>query len=173
MMLELMRILGFAKQTRYMRIRGKADFLSAVDRAAEPYIHISAHGDFKPFKGTWIDLPRRGRLYPQDISELWQDRDVSSTPGLIVMSACETGHVDMVRAFSSVGCKHCIAPLHETYWEDAALFSTMFYKLLVGERNSPWISYKKTMAAVSFAVPRLTGAWSFYEWGEKVISTTE
>lgn len=85
-----------------------------------------------------------------------------------MLSACETGHVDMVRAFSDAGCQYCIAPLHETSWEDAVVFSTLLYKLLIGERMSPWV-FKKTVFGISNALPRLSGAWSFYEWGEKVI----
>lgn len=89
------------------------------------------------------------------------------TPNLVVLSACEAGHVDMVRAFSHAGCRYCIAPLHDPFFEDAAIFLTLFYKLLVGEKSSPWIAFKNTMTGLSQGLPRLSGAWSFYEWGEK------
>jgi len=45
----------------------------------------------------------------------------------------------MVRAFSHAGCRYCIAPLHDTFFEDAAIFLALFYKFLVGEKSSPWI----------------------------------
>jgi hypothetical protein len=77
------------------------------------------------------------------------------------------GHMDMIRAFSDTGCQHCIAPLHETLWEDAAVFSTFFYKLLIGEERSPWVSFKKTILGISNTLPRLSGSWNFYKWGEK------
>jgi hypothetical protein len=58
--------------------------------------------------------------------------------------------------------------LNETSWEDAAAFSTIFYKL-IGEKLSHWVSFKKAMLGLSNTIPRFSGAWSFYEWGEKVI----
>jgi hypothetical protein len=169
LMWELMRILGLRKRTKFLLIHGRTDFLNNVEKMEEPYLHISAHGDFSPKKGTWINVPHSGKILPNDMTRLWEDRRASKVPKLVVLSACESGHTDMVRAFSDSGCRYCIAPLHETYWEDAAVFSTVLYKLLIGENSSPWVSYKKSMLAVSTAVPRLTGAWSFYDRGEKVL----
>ena len=85
----------------------------------------------------------------------------------MILSACEAGHIDMVKSFSNAGCKFCIAPLHGPDFEDAAVFLTVFYKLLIGERRSPWVAYKNTIDGLSQSLPKLTGAWSFYEWGEK------
>jgi hypothetical protein len=166
---ELMRILGFGKRTRFSQISSKRSFLRSLEKMEEPYIHISAHGDFDPLKGTSINVPHQGTICPTDLTSLWKRRTKSKIPRLVVLSACETGHVDMVRAFSDAGCRYCVAPLHDTYWEDAAVFSTMLYKLLIGERKSPWISFRNTVLAVSDALPRLTGSWSFYEWGEKIL----
>lgn len=166
---ELMRILGFGKRTRFASIKSKNNFLDRLQKIEEPYLHISAHGDFDPAEGTSINVPHNGKVFPTDLTNLWQGKQTSRTPKLVVLSACETGHVDMVRAFSDAGCRYCIAPLHETYWEDAAVFSTMLYKLLIGEKKSPWVSFKNTLLAISGALPRLTGSWSFYEWGEKIL----
>jgi len=46
-------------------------------------------------------------------------------------------------------CRYCLAPLHETLFEDAAVFLALFYKLLIGERSSPWIAFKNTMGGLS------------------------
>jgi len=166
---ELTRILGFERRTRFMVIGDKNSFLREVEDMAEPYLHISAHGDFDPTKGTWIDIACGGKIHSNDLSDLWEGKAMSKIPNLVVLSACKTGHIDMVRAFSDAGCQYCIAPLHETSWEDAAVFLTMFYKLLIGERRSPWVSFRKTIVGVSNALPRLSGAWSFYERGEKLL----
>jgi len=165
---ELMRILGFEKRTRFMDISNKNSFLRELEGMEEPYLHISAHGDFNPIRGTWINIPCGGKVYSSDLHSLWKDKARSKIPRLVVLSACKTGYVDMVRAFSDARCQYCIAPLYETSWEDASLFSTMFYKLLIGEGRSPWISFKKTTFGISHALPRLSGAWSFYKWGEKI-----
>ena len=166
---ELMFILGFGKKTRFLPINSKNSFLNRLRIIEEPYLHISAHGDFDTTEGTSINVPYKGKVFPKDLTNLWKEKPPRRIPKLVVLSACETGHVDMIRAFSDAGCRYCIAPLHETYWEDAAVFSTMFYKLLIGEKKSPWISFKNTLLAISDALPRLTGSWSFYEWGEKVL----
>lgn len=165
---ELMRILGFEKQTRLRIISNKNRFLKELENMEEPYLHISAHGDFDPLKGTWIKIPSGERIYSSDLLGLWEGKAKSKIPRLVVLSACETGHVDMVRVFSDNGCQYCIAPLHEPSWEDAALFSTMFYKLLIGEGMNPRVSFRRTLLGLSNALPRLPGAWSFYRWGVKL-----
>jgi len=165
---ELMRILGFEKRMRFKVIRSKNSFLREIEKMEEPYLHISAHGDFDPIEGTWINIPLREKIYSSELHGLWKDKERGKVPKLVTLSACKTGHVDMVRAFSDAGCQYCIAPLSETSWEDAAVFSTLFYKLLIGEGRSPWVSFKKTIIGISKALPRLSGAWSFYDWGEKL-----
>jgi hypothetical protein len=165
---ELMRILGFGSRTRLLSVENKGSFLRKLGGIQEPYLHISAHGDFGLTKGTRIDLPHKAKIYSGDLVDLWRNKARSVIPKLVMLSACETGHVDMVRAFSDAGCQYCVAPLHETFWEDSAVFSTLLYKLLIGERMSPWISFKKSIIGISSVLPRLSGAWSFYEWGEKV-----
>jgi len=164
---ELMRILGFEKRTRLISIKSKNRFLRELREMEEPYLHISAHGDFNPTKGTSIKLPFGRKIYSYDLHDLWANK-ARKIPKLVILSACETGHVDMVRAFSDNGCRYCIAPLHKTSWEDSATFSTVFYKLLIGEGKSPWVSFKNTMSGISIIIPRLSGAWSFYEWGVKL-----
>ena len=165
---ELMRILGFEKRTRFRSISNRDRFLKELEDMEEPYLHISAHGDFDPARGTWIKFPLYDKIYSSDLRDVWENKSKSRIPKLVVLSACETGHVDMVRVFSNNGCQYCIAPLHEPTWEDAAVFSTMFYKLLIGEERSPWVSFKKAVFGISNALPRLSGAWSFYRWGEKL-----
>jgi len=166
---ELMRILGYEKRTNLKRIGGSNRLIEELENAEEQYIHISAHGNFHQTRGTYLKTPRNGRVYSTDLSEIWAGRKRSEIPSLVVLSACEAGHVDMVRAFSNVGCRYCLAPLHEPLFADAAVFLALFYKLLIGERCSPWIAFKNTMVGLSQSLPKLSGAWSFYEWGEKCV----
>ena len=164
---ELMRILGYEKRTNLKMISGSNRLIEELENAEERYIHISAHGNFHPTRGTYLKTPRKGKVYSSDLSRMWASRKKSEIPSLVVLSACEAGHIDMVRAFSYGGCRYCLAPLHEAFFEDAAVFLVLFYKLLVGEKSSPWIAFKNTMIGLSQSFPKLSGAWNFYEWGEK------
>jgi len=164
---ELMRILGYEKRTNLKIIGGSNRLLEELKNAEERFIHISAHGDFHQTRGAFLKTPRKGKVFSSDLSGIWAGRKRSEIPNLVVLSACEAGHVDMVRAFSNEGCRYCLAPLNETFFEDAAVFLTLFYKLLIGEKSSPWIAFKNTMTGLSQSLPKLSGAWSFYEWGEK------
>lgn len=68
----------------------------------------------------------------------------------------------MVRAFSDAGCKYCIAPLKDTSFEDAAVFLAVFYKLIIGEKKTPWIAFRNSIVGLSQSLPKLSEAWSFY-----------
>jgi hypothetical protein len=71
---ELMRILGFGDRTKLLPIENNDDFLRKLERIQEPYLHISAHGDFDSTKGTRINLPRQGKIYSSDLVGLWEDK---------------------------------------------------------------------------------------------------
>ena len=169
---ELMRILGYEKHTRLEITKGKNHFLGELNRVNAKYLHIAAHGDVDIKKGTYIVTPRRGRVYANDLVDFWREKDEVEIPELVVISACKAGHIDLVKVFSRMGCRYCIAPLHDTYWEDAVVFLVMFYRLLIGEECTPWISYRNTMIGLDETLPRMRGAWSFYEWGEKIMPAT-
>jgi CHAT domain-containing protein len=164
---ELMRILGYEKRTNLKIIGGSNRLLEELKNTEERFIHISAHGDVHQTRGVFLKTPRKGKVFSSDLGEIWAGRKRSEIPNLVVLSACEAGHVDMVRAFSNEGCRYCLAPLNKTFFEDAAVFLALFYKLLIGEKSSPWIAFKNTMTGLSQSLPKLSGAWSFYEWGQK------
>jgi hypothetical protein len=164
---ELMRILGYKKRTNFKIIGGSNRLREELTNAQEQYIHISAHGDFHSTRGTYLKTLRKGKVYSSNLNEIWVGKKASEIPRLVVLSACEAGHIDMVRAFSDAGCRYCLAPLHETFFEDAAVFFAVFYKLLIGEKSSPWIAFRNTVIGLSQSLLKLSGAWSFYEWGEK------
>jgi CHAT domain-containing protein len=166
---ELMRILGYEKRTNLKIISGSNSLIEELENAEEHYIHISAHGNFHQTRGTYLKTPRKGKVYSSDLNGMWTNRKKSKIPNLIVLSACKAGHIDMVRTFSNAGCKYCLAPLHETFFEDAAVFLALFYKLLLGEESSPWIAFRNTVVGLSQSLPKLSGAWSFYERGEKCL----
>ena len=129
---ELMRILGYEKRTNLKMISGPNRLIEELENAEGRYIHISAHGDVHQTRGTYLKTPRKGKVYSSDLSGMWANRKKSEIPSLVVLSACEAGHIDMVR-----------------------------------EKSSPWIAFKNTMIGLSQSLPKLSGAWSFYEWGEK------
>nr|MDO8081713.1 CHAT domain-containing protein [Candidatus Freyarchaeota archaeon] len=166
---ELMRILGYEDETIFIRIVGRNHLIEELENVEEKYVHISAHGEYHKKLGTCLETPRNGRVYHSDLEDIWIDKKKSEIPELVVLSACQAGHVDMARAFYIVGCKYCLAPLNEILFEDAAVFLTLFYKLLIGEQKSPWIAFKNIKYGLSQILPTLSGAWSFYERGEKVI----
>ena len=167
---ELMRILGYEKRTNLKNVGGANRLIEELQNAEERYIHISAHGNFHQTRGTHLKTPRKGKVYSTDLRRIWADKRKSEVPRLVVLSACEAGHIDMVRAFSEAGCRYCLAPLHETFFEDAAVFLALFYKLLIGEKNRPWVAFRNTIIGLSQSLPGLSGAWSFYEWGEKYLT---
>lgn len=45
-----------------------------------------------------------------------------------------------------------------------AVLLTLFYRLLIGERSSPWAAFRNTMRGFSTVLPAQNGMWSF-EWG--------
>ena len=150
---KLMRILEIRSNLK--RIYGKESLLKELENAEEPYIHISAHGDYSHRIGTYIKTPR-GKVSVKDIEEC----DIQTD--LVVLTACKVGRADMARAFWDAECRYFIAPLHDLYWEDSAVFSVMFYRRLLGEGKTPWIAFK---SGITF--PNIEGCFSFYEKGEK------
>lgn len=169
---ELVRILEPRVSLRIAKVRGRRGFVEELKNADELFIHISAHGKYrkgKRVRGAFICFPSGGSFNTDDLKGLWATRSRSKKPKLVVLSACETGRQDMARALYEAGCRYFIAPLHKTYWFDAAIFLTIFYRLLLVENHTPWVSFKKTDITLKHIFPTLTGAWSFYNRGEKVL----
>ena len=162
---ELMRILELKSYVRFEKVRGKSDFLNLLDSARENYIHIAAHG-VRHRGRTSLLTPKEAKIFPEELKGLWATR--RRKPELIVLSACYAGHADLIKPLSDAGCRYIIAPLNETYWDDAALFSTIFYKILLSEGKSPWISYKRAILGVKAAFSNLSGAWRFYKKGRPI-----
>lgn len=59
---------------------------------------------------------------------MWAEQLEKDRPKLIMLSACEAGHKDMIEAFADggKGCRYCIAPVFPADFERAALFSALF-----------------------------------------------
>jgi len=162
---ELMRILGYENNVELEYVKGKRHFLELLNEAKETYIHIGAHGDVKAGKTTLL-TSRGAKITPSDLNDVWIKR--KRKPQLIVLSVCHAGHIDLEKAFSKAGVRYVIAPLHETYWDDAAIFSGMFYKLLIGEEKTPWISYRNAKCGFEVTFKNLSGAWRFYKNGRHI-----
>jgi CHAT domain-containing protein len=173
LLIELLRILEPAvQQLRIRKVRGRSGFIRELQNADELFIHVSAHGKHhtgKRVRGTFICFPSGGRVDTNDLKDIWAGRSDAKKPKLIVLSACETGHKDMATALYEAGCRYLVAPMHETYWFDAAVFLTIFYRLLLVENHRPWVAFKKTDYALKRIFPNLTGVWAFFDRGERVL----
>jgi len=157
---ELMRILGYEKNVSFEYVRGKRHFLHLVNDVKGDYVHIGAHGEVESGT-TGLITPRGATIKPEDLEGIWKRR--KRKPRLVVISACEAGHKDLVNAFTNLGVKNVIAPLHDTDWEDAAVFLTLFYTLLISEEHTPWVSYRNAICGYRQAFRKLSGAWRFYK----------
>lgn len=164
---ELMKILDYEDRVIFPSTLGKGVFLDKLANAEQEYIHISTHGSYG-VRGTSLQVQRKrkGRymkIKASDISSIWEDRDYK--PELTVLSACHAGHRDMIDSFTEAGCNNIIAPIRETNWDYAALFSALFYKSLLGDGRHPWKAYTKAWKGMNTAFPNTSGKWRFYKKG--------
>lgn len=170
LLFELIKILWNESRVEFPNSVGKTNFLDALKNTEHRYVHVSSHG-YSGVRGTSLQVQRKrnGRfmkIKPEDFKGLWENH--KKTPKLIVLSACDAGHQDMIKALAKEGVKHVIAPLHTTFWDYTAAFSILFYKSLLGGGHSPWVSYRKAQLGMDAAFPDSTGKWRFYEWGEYI-----
>jgi len=162
---ELMRILELDNRTSFEYVRGRRHFFEMLNSNRAQYLHIGAHGS-RVGRNTGLQTALNATISTKEITEKWIKKQ--SIPSLLVMSACQSGHIDMVRTFSEMGVKYVVAPLNDTYWEDAAVFLTLFYKLLLSDGKSPWISYRNAICGYKEAFRKISGAWRFYNKGEHI-----
>lgn len=148
-------------------IYGKRRLKEAFENAYYYTIHVSSHGEFdKKKRMTYLDTSR-GRLYSGDLKlkpGLWSELEDKYKPLLLVLSACGAGHKDLISAFAEAGCRYCVAPVLDTNWEHAALFSTFFYTYLFLKRNRPTVAFSNTIDAM----PELTGKWKIFDRGKEL-----
>jgi len=162
-----MRILDYDETIRIqgpLEIRKKSDFVEALEKTEAYSIHISSHGH-RDKKGSYFDLPFRGKVYGTDLEGLWEDRSRSKIPKLVALSTCYAGRSDLIEAFSKAGCRYCIAPTKDPYWHDAALFWMRFYTSLFLKRrkSSPWVAFRNTRRAL----PVVARNWRYFEDGKE------
>jgi len=142
-------------------------------------IHISAHG-FRDETTNQTCLGVGNSAFTLNhLKGVWEDRPPEDKPLLIVLSACEAGHIDLIKALAEEGCRYCIAPTFPTDWHKAALFSALFYTyLFLGERVR-WcrpgdkLKPKRMMPTTAFKkakdrLPELTGWWKMFDNGKEV-----
>lgn len=136
-------------------------------RLKYPYtytLHISAHGGLNEDAGQTVLQVGKGLFTLEDLKGLWEDIPENERPLLIVLSACQAGHLDLIRALSQEGCRYCIAPVFETDWEKAALFSALFYTYLFCEQMRPVAAFQKAKSRL----PELTGWWKMFDNGKEI-----
>lgn len=145
------------------RVYGSWKLREALKYADQYTIHVSSHGDVDKNGRTYLDLSH-GKLYAEDLKDVWEDFKKSERPLLLILSACRAGHKDLIEALSRNGSRYCIAPVFDPNWEHAALFSTFFYTYLLLERMRPVTAFRKTVRIL----PELTGKWKMYDRGKEI-----
>ena len=166
---ELVRILEPATPPRVVQVRGVSRFKRELKNSTEMVIHISAHGRFYYKKTTRIDFPSGKWITADQTRKIIDER--SEKPILMVFSACSVGNEDMVKCLKEAGVKYFMAPSEDVYWFDAAIFLTVFYRLLLVENHSPWIAFRKIERMRKLFFPKLTGTWNFFEQGKLCFSS--
>jgi hypothetical protein len=144
-------------------------------------IHVSAHGGtYKDSGKTYLEAGNSA--FDQDyLKGIWSEYPEDERPKLVVLSACQAGHKDLIDAFADggKGCRYCIAPVLPADWERAAMFSALFYTFLFyGEPHFPRpgsplppLRPYEPVAAFKKAkkrLPRLTGWWKMFDYGDEI-----
>ena len=133
---ELVRMFDPSIKAHVEPVQDKDTFYKIFKKAKEPTMHISSHGKHyirnqkingKYCKGTNLFFPSGEWLSSDELRELLSSKIDRERPKMVIMSACEGGGEDMVRAMNQGGCRYFIAPSDETYWFDAATFIGLFY----------------------------------------------
>lgn len=168
---ELATVLRPTINVKVESVNSDRKFLEILGESTESVVHISAHGrdylskhNFLGVKGTIIRFSE-GFVTSQQISKKLLEKKKKERPKLIVMSACQSGSNEMVRAIKEAGCRYFIAPMENTYWFDAAVFIALFYRLLFIEGSTPWVSFRKTDNALKSLLRNYSGYWNFYDYG--------
>lgn len=104
-------------------MKDKTEFLSKLNTNKKyDIIHISAHGSSKGSRDASVG---NGSTWSASTEEISQ---TSHRAKLVFVNACVSSRKKMANAFHS---KFFLAPSTEVRWDDAALFSIMFYKRYV------------------------------------------
>lgn len=131
-------------------------------------IHISAHGNRDEKTHETYLWAGNSPFRLRNLKGVWSEFNEEDKPLLLVLSACSAGHVDLIKAFADEGCRYCIAPVFETDWEKAALFSALFYTyLFYGEHAEPMrpvTAFRKAKTRL----PKLTGWWKMFDYGKEL-----
>ena len=131
-------------------------------------IHISAHGNRDDETHETYLWAGNSPFRLEHLKGIWSELKEEERPLLVVLSACSAGHLDLIKAFAEEGCRYCIAPVFETDWEKAALFSALFYTyLFYGERAEPMrpvMAFRKAKTRL----PELTGWWKMFDYGKEL-----
>lgn len=115
-------------------------------------------------KTTRLDFPSGKWITAEEICETLQDR--TDKPKLMIFSACSVCNEDLIECLKKVGVKYVIGPEEDVYWFDAAIFLTIFYRLFLVEKRTPWMAYRNTERIRKIFLPQLTGTWLFFENGK-------
>ncbi|NIO37020.1 hypothetical protein GTO27_04885 [Candidatus Bathyarchaeota archaeon] len=161
---ELVRILEPKVSPRVIKVRGVSAFKRRLRDSSERLVHVSAHGRYYYKKTTRLNFPSGKWITAKGIRQILTKRE--ETPMLMVFSACSVGNEDIVRSLKEAGVKYLIAPTEDVYWFDAAMFLTIFYRLLLVEARSPWVAYRNSERARKLFFPKLTGIWNFFQDGK-------
>jgi len=133
-------------------------------------IHVSAHGSKDKETGKTYLIAGNSPFTLEHLEGIWSEREDDDKPLLIMLSACSAGHLDLIKAFAKEGCRYCIAPVFETDWEKAALFSALFYTYLFygsGSHANP-LRPRAAFDKAKSRLPELTGWWKMFDYGKEL-----
>ena len=112
----------------YYPIRSKTDLLKKLNTGKSyEIIHISAHGSKSGSRTPSIGNGSTWSVGPKDIEP------TNHTANLVFVNACSANSRKMADAFR---CEVFLAPSTEVRWDDAALFSLVFYKRKIVDGTS-------------------------------------
>ena len=166
---ELTRILKPSLTPNIITIRGVSRFKRELQNSTDSVVHISAHGRYYRKKRTQLCFPNGKKIDSLEIKKSLNKR--REKPTIIVFSACSVGNEDLIRNLNEATVKYAIAPSEDTYWFDAAIFLTTFYRFLLVENHSVWIAFRKVDRMRKLFFPKLTGNWNLYKNGKLCFSS--
>jgi hypothetical protein len=141
------------------RVTGKTQLLNYLDKKRDldeyQFVHFSAHGE--PDEGS-LRLPR-GHLFAADLkSGCFEGKTV-------LFSCCAMGHMDFAtQVIEQTGAENMIAPLHDVYFADAALWFVNFYYLVLDSGYSPLDAYQRVNRMLS---DKVKGGFKLYRGKEQ------
>lgn len=137
------------------RVTGKGQLLRYLEGKRDldgyQFVHVSAHGE--PDQVA-LRLPK-GHLYAADL------RPGCFAGKTVSFSSCAMGHKAFAdQVVAATGAENVIAPLHDVYYADAALWFMNFYFLVLDAGYTPRNAFFRVNRMLS---DKVKGGFQFYQ----------